>query len=272
MIDPRIIDEAYKELSAQSLNESDTTPVAANNPIKEKRDPKIERIKKLVNDISSLLYKLEDNPYDAEFGKEDDDLRDEMKKLASKTIVKMVNRLKDIIEDDIDKSKKDDKDESDSDDKKSKKDDKDESDSDDKKSKKDDKDESDSDDKKKDEEDVKPEGQFEIYKDKVGKFRFRLKTEKGETIMSSEAYESKQALKKAIDSVIENVSDQTTDDKDDKKENQMPKLFPTESIVSPQGKEYIILEVNKKKSLVRDALIGETFKINNDILKKWKNS
>ena len=33
---------------------------------------------------------------------------------------------------------------------------------------------------------------FEIYTDKAGKWRFRMKAANGETILSSEAYESKQ--------------------------------------------------------------------------------
>ncbi len=51
-----------------------------------------------------------------------------------------------------------------------------------------------------------PESQFEIFKDKNGKFRFRLKAPNGEIIATSEAYETKQGCEKGIASVQENAS------------------------------------------------------------------
>lgn len=42
---------------------------------------------------------------------------------------------------------------------------------------------------------------FEIYKDKAGEFRFRLKAANGEIIASSEGYSSKQACENGINSV-----------------------------------------------------------------------
>ncbi len=53
-------------------------------------------------------------------------------------------------------------------------------------------------------------GKFELYKDKAGKYRFRLKAGNGETIASSEAYESKAAAKNGIESVKKNAPDATT--------------------------------------------------------------
>lgn len=50
-------------------------------------------------------------------------------------------------------------------------------------------------------------GKFEVYTDKAGKFRFRLKAANGEVIASGEAYESKAACQKGIDSVIRNAAD-----------------------------------------------------------------
>jgi uncharacterized protein YegP (UPF0339 family) len=44
-------------------------------------------------------------------------------------------------------------------------------------------------------------GKFELYEDKAGKFRFRLKAGNGEIIAVGEAYESKASAKKGIDSV-----------------------------------------------------------------------
>ena len=46
-----------------------------------------------------------------------------------------------------------------------------------------------------------PEPVFEWYKDKAGKFRFRLKAANGETIATSEAYNSKDSCVNGIESV-----------------------------------------------------------------------
>ncbi|TGK17974.1 DUF1508 domain-containing protein [Leptospira fluminis] len=46
---------------------------------------------------------------------------------------------------------------------------------------------------------------FEVYTDKGGKFRFRLKAGNGEIIAASEAYESKQACLHGIESVKSNA-------------------------------------------------------------------
>ena len=45
---------------------------------------------------------------------------------------------------------------------------------------------------------------FEIYKDKSGKFRFKLKAANGQTILSSEAYSNKAACENGIKSVRTN--------------------------------------------------------------------
>jgi len=50
-----------------------------------------------------------------------------------------------------------------------------------------------------------PEPVFEIRKDKAGKFRFSLKAANGETIATSEAYESKKSCEDGIASVKKNV-------------------------------------------------------------------
>ena len=44
-------------------------------------------------------------------------------------------------------------------------------------------------------------GKFEIYEDKSGKHRFRLKAGNGEIVAVGEAYESKAAAKKGCESV-----------------------------------------------------------------------
>jgi len=50
-----------------------------------------------------------------------------------------------------------------------------------------------------------PEPVFEWYKDKAGKFRFRLKAANGETIATSEAYNSKDSCVNGIESVKKNA-------------------------------------------------------------------
>jgi uncharacterized protein YegP (UPF0339 family) len=44
-------------------------------------------------------------------------------------------------------------------------------------------------------------GKFEVYKDRAGKFRFRLKASNGQIVASGEGYESKAAAKKGCESV-----------------------------------------------------------------------
>lgn len=44
-------------------------------------------------------------------------------------------------------------------------------------------------------------GKFEVYEDKAGKFRFRLKAGNGEVVAVGEAYESKPAAIKGTEAV-----------------------------------------------------------------------
>ena len=48
---------------------------------------------------------------------------------------------------------------------------------------------------------------FEIYTNKAGQFRFRLKAANGEKILASEPYTSKSACKNGIESVRKNAPD-----------------------------------------------------------------
>jgi len=50
-------------------------------------------------------------------------------------------------------------------------------------------------------------GKFEVYKDKGGKFRFRLKAGNGQIILTGEAYNSKDACIAGIESVKKNSAD-----------------------------------------------------------------
>jgi uncharacterized protein len=44
-------------------------------------------------------------------------------------------------------------------------------------------------------------GKFEVYEDRAGKFRFRLKASNGQVVASGEAYETRAAAKKGCESV-----------------------------------------------------------------------
>ncbi|SEP52121.1 YegP family protein [Amycolatopsis saalfeldensis] len=50
-------------------------------------------------------------------------------------------------------------------------------------------------------------GKFELYKDKSGQFRFRLKAGNGEIIATGESYPAKASAQKGIDSVKRNAGD-----------------------------------------------------------------
>lgn len=54
-------------------------------------------------------------------------------------------------------------------------------------------------------------GKFEVYKDKSGGYRFRLKAGNGETIASSESYTTKAAALKGVESVKTNAGSDVVD-------------------------------------------------------------
>lgn len=58
-------------------------------------------------------------------------------------------------------------------------------------------------------------GTFEIYKDKAGEFRFRLKAANGQSILASEGYKDKAGCLNGIESVKKNAPE---DNRYDKKE------------------------------------------------------
>ncbi|GAA3721386.1 YegP family protein [Terrabacter ginsenosidimutans] len=55
-------------------------------------------------------------------------------------------------------------------------------------------------------------GNFELYKDAAGKYRFRLKASNGQVIATGEAYESKASALKGIESVRKNAGDAALED------------------------------------------------------------
>lgn len=50
-------------------------------------------------------------------------------------------------------------------------------------------------------------GKFELYKDKGGEFRFRLKAGNGQNILASEGYKQKASATNGIESVMKNAAD-----------------------------------------------------------------
>ena len=204
MLDPRIIDEAYNELNNAPLNESSPVLIIESDD----KEYDMKKVKKLVNDISSLLHKFDDI--------EDKESMSDIMIAVQKSVVKMVDELKTEV---CSTKKKEDAKEDDDE-------------------KDDDKEKKSKDDEKKDED----------------------KDDKGDEDGSEEADKDE----KENDNDDEEKAEEVTN---------MLKMFPTtESITSPQGVEYLIVEANIKKSTVKDLLTGEQFKIDTDILKKWKNS
>lgn len=45
-------------------------------------------------------------------------------------------------------------------------------------------------------------GKFEVYEDRAGKFRFRLKASNGQVVATGEAYESRSAANSGCESVL----------------------------------------------------------------------
>lgn len=52
---------------------------------------------------------------------------------------------------------------------------------------------------------IMADGKFEVWVDKAGKYRFRLKAPNGEVIATSEAYNSKTSCMNGVQSVIKNA-------------------------------------------------------------------
>ncbi|BBK31365.1 hypothetical protein EDC65_0168 [Stella humosa] len=53
---------------------------------------------------------------------------------------------------------------------------------------------------------------FEVYKDKAGEYRFRLKASNGEPMATSEGYKAKASALSAIEAIKKNVPDAKVDD------------------------------------------------------------
>lgn len=69
-------------------------------------------------------------------------------------------------------------------------------------------------------------GKFELYKDKAGEFRFRLKASNGQIILASEGYKAKSGAENGIESVKKNAGDAARFEKK----------------ISSNGKHYFVLK------------------------------
>jgi len=58
-------------------------------------------------------------------------------------------------------------------------------------------------------------GKFEVYADKSGKYRFRLKASNGQVIASGQGYASKESCLKGIESVKKNAAEAPVVDVED---------------------------------------------------------
>lgn len=60
-------------------------------------------------------------------------------------------------------------------------------------------------------------GKFELYKDKAGEFRFRLKAGNGQIILASEGYKQRASAENGIESVRKNSADDARFDRSESK-------------------------------------------------------
>ena len=81
-------------------------------------------------------------------------------------------------------------------------------------------------------------GKFEIYKDKGGKFRFRLKATNGQTILASQGYKTKVSAKNGIGSVQRNAAEDARFERKDSKGKFMFNMKATNGQVVGTSERY----------------------------------
>ncbi len=81
-------------------------------------------------------------------------------------------------------------------------------------------------------------GKFELFKDKGGKFRFRLKASNGQIILSSQGYKTKVSASNGIGSVQRNAADDTRFERKDSKGKFMFNLKATNGQVVGTSERY----------------------------------
>ena len=90
---------------------------------------------------------------------------------------------------------------------------------------------------------------FEIYKDKRGEFRFRLKARNGQTILASEGYSAKAGCNNGIESVRKNSGDDNRYDR----------------LESKSGKPYFNLKASNGQVIGNSEMYSSTSAMENGI-------
>ena len=97
---------------------------------------------------------------------------------------------------------------------------------------------------------------FEIYKDKRGEFRFRLKARNGQSILASEGYSAKSGCTNGIESV--------------RKNSQKDGSF--DCLVSKSGKPYFNLKSSNGQSIGASQMYASTSTMKKGIASVKKNA
>lgn len=99
-------------------------------------------------------------------------------------------------------------------------------------------------------------GKFEVYKDKRGEFRFRLKAGNGQTILSSEGYSAKAGCNNGIESVRKNAPDDARYDR----------------LESKSGSPYFNLKSTNGQVIGNSEMYSSTSAMENGIASVKKNA
>ena len=99
-------------------------------------------------------------------------------------------------------------------------------------------------------------GKFELYKDKAGEFRFRLKAGNGENILASEGYKAKASAENGIASVKKNAADAS---RFEKKE-------------STNGKPYFVLKAGNHEVIGKSEMYESAASCDNGIQSVMNNA
>lgn len=99
-------------------------------------------------------------------------------------------------------------------------------------------------------------GKFEIYNDKKGEFRFRLKAGNGQTILASEGYSGKAACNNGIESVRKNAGEDAR----------------YERLVAKNGSPYFNLKASNGQVIGNSEMYNSASAMENGIASVKKNA
>ena len=99
-------------------------------------------------------------------------------------------------------------------------------------------------------------GKFEIYNDKRGEFRFKLKSSNGQTILTGEGYKAKAGCTNGIESVRKNSSEDGR----------------FERLVSKGGSPYFNLKASNGQVIGNSEMYSSTSGMENGIASVKKNA